>query len=74
MQQPEPIWHPYPADKPDEGQMVLALSHSKYNRDNYAAYIFRAGGWYLPELPEDGLVTPDVRWWSAELAPTESEV
>ena len=71
--QPAPIWHPYPAEKPDEGQMVLALSHSKYNRDNYAAYIFRAGGWYLPELPEDGLVTPDVRWWSAELAPTESE-
>lgn len=63
------VWHPYPAEKPDEGQTVLALSHSKYNRDNYAAYIFRAGGWYLPELPEDGLVTPDVRWWSAELAP-----
>lgn len=69
VQQPEPIWHPYPAERPAEGQMVLALSHSKYNRDNYAAYIFRAGGWYLPELPEDGLVTPDVRWWSAELAP-----
>ena len=67
------VWHPYPAETPDEGQMVLALSHSKYNRDNYAAYIFRAGGWYLPELPEDGLVTPDVRWWSAELAPEESE-
>ena len=63
------VWHPYPAEKPDEGQTVLTLSHSKYNRDNYAAYIFRAGGWYLPELPEDGLVTPDVRWWSAELAP-----
>lgn len=70
--QPAPIWHPYPAERPDEGQTVLALSHSKYNRDNYAAYIFRKGGWYLPELPEDGLVTPDVRWWSAELAP-ESE-
>ena len=64
------VWHPYPAEKPDEGQMVLTLSHSKY-RDNYAAYIFRAGGWYLSELPEDGLVTPDVRWWSAELAPEE---
>ena len=71
--QPAPIWHPYPAERPTEGQTVLALSHSKYNRDNYAAYIFRAGGWYLPELPEDGLVTPDVRWWSAELAPTGSE-
>ena len=67
------VWHPYPAEKPDEGQTVLTLSHSKYNRDNYAAYIFRKGGWYLPELPEDGLVTPDVRWWSAELAPTGSE-
>ena len=67
--QPAPIWHPYPDERPAEGQTVLALSHSKYNRDNYAAYIFRAGGWYLPELPEDGLVTPDVRWWSAELAP-----
>ena len=67
------VWHPYPAEKPDEGQTVLTRSHSKYNRDNYAAYIFRAGGWYLPELPEDGLVTPDVRWWSAELAPTGSE-
>ena len=70
--QPAPIWHPYPAERPAEGQTVLTLSHSKY-RDNYAAYIFRAGGWYLPELPEDGLVTPDVRWWSAELAPEESE-
>ena len=67
------VWHPYPAEKPDEGQTVLTLSHSIYTRDNYAAYIFRAGGWYLPELPEDGLVTPDVRWWSAELAPTGSE-
>lgn len=71
--QPAPSWHPYPAEKPDEGQTVLTLSHSKYNRDNYAAYIFRAGGWYLPELPEDGLVTPNVRWWSAELAPTKED-
>lgn len=67
------VWHPYPSEKPAEGQTVLTLSHSKYNRDNYAAYIFRAGGWYLPELPEDGLVTPDVRWWSAELAPTKED-
>lgn len=71
--QPAPIWHPYPTERPDEGQTVLTLSHSKYNRDNYAAYIFRAGGWYLPELPEDGLVTPNVRWWSAELAPTKED-
>lgn len=69
--QPAPIWHPYPAERPAEGQMVLALSHSKYNRDNYAAYIFRAGGWYLPELPHCRM-SVDVRWWSAELAP-ESE-
>lgn len=65
------VWHPYPAEQPDEGQTVLTLSHSKY-RDNYAAYIFRAGGWYLPELP-DCQMSVDVRWWSAELAPAESE-
>ena len=67
--QPAPVWHPYPAEHPEEGQTVLTLSHSKYNRDNYAAYIYRAGGWYLPEFPDDGLMTVDVRWWSDELPP-----
>lgn len=64
-----PVWHPYPAERPAEGQLVLTKSHSRYNRDNYAAYIYRAEGWYLPELPDDGLMTVDVRWWTAELPP-----
>ena len=66
------VWHPYPAERPTEGQTVLTLSHSKYNRDNYAAYIFRAGGWYLPELP-DCQMSVDVCWWSAELAPERED-
>lgn len=67
--QPAPVWHPYPDERPEEGQTVLTLSHSKYNRGNYAAYVYRTGGWYLPEFPDDGLMTVDVRWWSAELPP-----
>ncbi len=66
---PAPVWHPYPDERPEEGQKVLTLCHSKYNRDNYAAYIYRAGNWYLPEMPDDGLMTVDVSWWSAELPP-----
>lgn len=69
--QPAPVWHPYPDERPEEGQTVLTLSHSKYNRGNYAAYVYRAGGWYLPEFPDDGLMMVDVRWWSAELPPEE---
>lgn len=71
--QPAPVWHPYPDERPEEGQTVLTLSHSKYNRGNYAAYVYRAGGWYLPEFPDDGLMTVDVRWWSAELPPEEEQ-
>lgn len=67
--QSAPVWHPYPDERPEDGQTVLTLSHSKYNRGNYAAYVYRAGGWYLPEFPDDGLMTVDVRWWSAELPP-----
>lgn len=67
--QPAPVWHPYPDEKPEEGQTVLTLSRNNYNRGNYAAYVYRAGGWYLPEFPDDGLMTVDVRWWSAELPP-----
>lgn len=63
------VWHPYPDERPEEGQTVLTLSHNNYNRGNYAAYVYRAGGWYLPEFPDDGLMTVDVRWWSAELPP-----
>ena len=69
--QPAPVWHPYPDERPEEGQTVLTLSHNNYNRGNYAAYVYRAGGWYLPEFPDDGLMTVDVRWWSAELPPEE---
>lgn len=69
--QPAPVWHPYPDKKPEEGQKVLTLCHSKYNRANYAAYIYRAGNWYLTEMPDDGLMKADVRWWSAELPPEE---
>ncbi len=69
--QPAPVWHPYPDERPDEGQTVLTLSRKNYNRGNYAAYVYRAGGWYLPEFSDDGLMTVDVRWWSAELPPEE---
>ena len=67
--QPAPIWHPYPDERPEDGQTVLTLSHNNYNRGNYAAYVYRANGWYLPEFPDDGLMAVDVRWWSAELPP-----
>lgn len=75
VQEPQPatVWHPYPAEEPDEGQTVLTLSHNNYNRGNYAAYVYRANGWYLPEFPDDGLMTVDVRWWSAELPPEEGK-
>ena len=65
------VWHPYPDERPEEAQTVLTLSHNNYNRGNYAAYVYRAGGWYLPEFPDDGLMTVDVRWWSAQLPPEE---
>ena len=66
---PAPVWHPYPAERPEDGQKVLTRCHSEYIRDNYAAYIYRAGSWYLPEMPEDGKMSVDVSWWSAELPP-----
>lgn len=71
--QPAPIWHPYPDERPEEGQKVLTLCHSNYVRDNYGAFVYRAGGWYIPEMPDDGLMTVDVRWWSAELPPEEGK-
>lgn len=65
------VWHPYPAEKPDEGQTVLVCTeHSEYGR-SYSALLYRDAGWYLPEL-QDCQMSVDVRWWSAELAP-ESE-
>lgn len=69
--QPAPIWHPYPDERPEDGQKVLTLCHSNYVRDNYGAFVYRAGNWYLPEMPDNGLMKADVRWWSAELPPEE---
>ena len=66
---PAPVWHPYPAEKPEDGQKVLTLCHSDYVRDKYGAFVYRAGNWYLPEMPDDGLMKADVRWWSAALPP-----
>lgn len=72
VQQPGPIWHPYPAERPAEGQAVLVCKeHSEYGR-SYSALLYRDDCWYLPEMP-DCQMRVDVRWWSAELAP-ESEV
>lgn len=74
LQPPASVWHPYPAERPEEGQKVLTMSHNIYTRNNYALYIYRAGNWYLPEMPDDGLMTPDVRWWSAKLPPEEKKL
>lgn len=70
--QPAPGWHPYPAERPAEGQTVLVCKeHSEYGR-SYSALLYRDACWYLPELP-DCQMSVDVCWWSAELAPEESE-
>ena len=70
--QPVSIWHPYPAERPTEGQTVLVCKeHSEYGR-SYSALLYRDACWYLPELP-DCQMSVDVCWWSAELAPEESE-
>lgn len=62
------VWHPYPAERPAEGQTVLVCKeHSEYGR-SYSALLYRDAGWYLPEL-QDCQMSVDVRWWSAELAP-----
>ena len=67
--QPMPVWHPYPDEKPEEGQTVLVLFQGKHIPDLYATYVYHADGWYLPKMQEDGLMAVDVRWWSAELPP-----
>lgn len=64
------VWHPYPAEKPDEGQTVLACKEHRESGRSYSALLYRDGCWYLPELP-DCSMSVDVRWWSAELAPEE---
>ena len=71
VQQPGPIWHPYPAERPAEGQTVLVCKEHRESGRSYSALLYRNDCWYLPELP-DCRMSVDVRWWSAELAP-ESE-
>ena len=68
--QPAPIWYPYPAERPDEGQTVLVCKEHCEAGHSYSALLYRNDCWYLPELP-DCPMRVDVRWWSAELAPEE---
>lgn len=65
--QPAPVWHPYPAEQPDEGQSVLVLKDNGY----YAVLLYRDGTWYVPEIP-DCQIAVRAEWWSAEL-PTEEK-
>ncbi|WP_346704738.1 ParB/RepB/Spo0J family partition protein [uncultured Agathobaculum sp.] len=66
------VWHPYPAEEPDEGQTVLTLTHNnELNVNTYDVYVYREGAWYLPDIPLDVETEVDVRWWSAELPPEE---
>ena len=64
--QPAPIWHPYPDERPEEGQTVLVQKDNGY----YSALVYRDGEWYLPELLNCQM-TVRVDWWSAELPPEE---
>ena len=68
--QPAPGWHPYPAERPAEGQAVLVCKEHSESGRSYSALLYRDDCWYLPELP-DCQMSVDVRWWSAELAPEE---
>ena len=62
--QPAPVWHPYPAEQPDEEQVVLVRKSNGY----YSALVYREGAWYLPEIP-DSQMDVQVEWWSAALPP-----
>ncbi|MGO5027266.1 ParB/RepB/Spo0J family partition protein [Candidatus Agathobaculum pullicola] len=64
--QPAPVWHPYPAEKPEEGQKVLVSKSNGY----LSVYVYRDGKWCMPEMP-DCPMTITVYWWSAELPPEE---
>ena len=64
--QPAPVWHPYPDERPEEGQTVLVQKDNGY----YSALVYRDGEWYLPELLNCQM-TVRVDWWSAELPPEE---
>ena len=62
------VWHPYPAEEPDEGQKVLACKETGY----YSAFVYRDGKWYLPEIL-DRPMNVSVHWWSAQLPPEEEQ-
>ena len=70
--QPTPIWHPYPAERPDDGQTALTCKEHRDAGRSYSALLYRDGCWYLPELP-DCQMSVDVCWWSAELAPERED-
>lgn len=59
-----PIWHPYPYEKPEDGQKVLVQKDNGY----YSALVYRDGKWYLPEMLHHPMKV-SVHWWSAELPP-----
>lgn len=68
--QPAPVWHPYPDERPEEGQTVLTLTHNnELNVNTYDVYVYREGAWHLPDIPLDVETEVDVSWWSAELPP-----
>lgn len=64
--QSAPIWHPYPYEKPEDGQKVLVQKDNGY----YSALVYRDGKWYLPEMLHHPMKV-SVHWWSAELPPEE---
>ena len=66
--QPVSIWHPYPAERPADGQTVLTRKSTGY----YSALMYRDGAWFLPGFA-DSEMDVHVDWWSAELAPEEGE-
>ncbi len=43
--QPAPVLHPYPAEQPDEGQVVLVPKNNGY----YSALVYREGAWIPPK-------------------------
>lgn len=64
--QTAPVWHPYPAEQPDEGQVVLVCNDSGL----YDALLYRGGKWYLPKFPNAHPVTVRAQFWSDTLPPT----
>lgn len=70
--QPAPVWHPYPDERPEEGQTVLTLTHNNdLNVNTYDVYVYREGAWHLTDIPLDVETEVNVSWWSAELPPEE---